>query len=235
MWTVHLQAENPQIDFMRANQAYSEDKFPEAASIFDSLIKNQGGSPELYYNLGNALACSGDAGRAVLAYERGLLLNPRDAEIKANLEKIRQKNNLYDKPAPFWEQPFFMIGQNTWAAGFLISCWMVALGSLVWALFRKKLKKAILLVFTGSGVLFALIGLLALAGSLVHGKDSDAAVVITPDLPLLISPFAGATISTSLKSGEVIHAGETHGDYIYVRNDEGKNGWVRARDIEKVQ
>lgn len=224
-----------QTDFNRANQLYSSDQFREAASIYDSLIKNHGASPELFYNLGNALARSGDTGRAVLAYERGLLLNPMDAEIKANLEKVRQKNSLYERQEAYWEQPFLMISLNGWAGLLLLSVWILAVGVSVRFFSGKRVVQGIKNALLAASVLSLMAGMVALTGTWLQSKRSDRAVVLAPDSPLLISPFAGAALSTSLKSGEVIRAGEIHGEYQYVSNEEGKSGWVRVLDIEKVQ
>jgi tetratricopeptide (TPR) repeat protein len=233
--TAQMQAGEQPVDFNRANQAFSEDKFSEAAAIYDSLIKNQGASPELFFNLGNALARSGKIGHAVLAYERGLLLSPRDADIRANLEKIRQKNNLVEKPDTLWEQPFFLLSQNTWAVVLLFSVWTMALLLVVWILLRKKIGSGLAYGLLVSGILFTLTGLSGMSACLIYGERENRAVALTPDAPLQISPFAGASVSAVLRPGEIVRVGERHGDYSFVRNEEGKSGWVRMQTIEKIQ
>ena len=230
-----LQASDVRMDFTRANQMFASDRFGEAAAIYDTLILNHGASPELYYNLGNALARSGDTGRAVLAYERGLVLSPMDAEIKANLEKIRAKKNLFEKPAPFWEQPLLMVPQTIWAALLLSSVWLAVLGFSLRVLLEKKTGKTVRAVLLLAAIVFSLVLILASAACLIAERRGDRAVVLTPDPPLLISPFAGASVSTSLKPGEIVRIGESHSEYIHVRNEEGKSGWVRTRDAEKIR
>ena len=64
----------------------------------------QGASAELYYNLGNAYYRTENITRAVLNYERALLLSPGDADIRFNLQLARSKT--IDKIVPESEMFF---------------------------------------------------------------------------------------------------------------------------------
>ena len=48
----------------------------------------------IYYNLGNSYYKADDIARAILNYERALLLEPGNADIRANLEIARSKTCL---------------------------------------------------------------------------------------------------------------------------------------------
>src|ERR1700704_5748320 len=50
-------------------------------------------APELY-NLANSYARAGKPGLAVLNYERARLLEPEDADIEANLRRVREMSGL---------------------------------------------------------------------------------------------------------------------------------------------
>ena len=60
----------------KAEDAYMSDKYGEAISIYQEVMQKEGVSSDLYYNMGNAYYKSGQLGKAVLFYERALLLNP---------------------------------------------------------------------------------------------------------------------------------------------------------------
>ena len=56
--------------------------------------------PNVYYNLGNSYYKIGEIAKAVLNYERALLLQPGNADIRANLEVARAKTIDKVEPVP---------------------------------------------------------------------------------------------------------------------------------------
>jgi tetratricopeptide (TPR) repeat protein len=81
-------------------------EYQQAITDYEALLK-QGGSAELYYNLGNAYYRTENITKAVLNYERALLLSPGDRDIRFNLQIARSKT--IDKIVP--ESEMFFI---TW-------------------------------------------------------------------------------------------------------------------------
>ena len=86
-----------------ADSAYVNGNYQEAIKGYESLLK-QGASAELYYNLGNAYYRTENITRAVLNYERALLLSPGDGDIRFNLQIARSKT--IDKIVPESEMFF---------------------------------------------------------------------------------------------------------------------------------
>jgi hypothetical protein len=77
--------------FDQANQAYREGSFSAALDAYERIVAEGLGGPELYYNLGNAYYRLGELGEARLWYERALLEEPRDEDIRHNLSLIRSQ------------------------------------------------------------------------------------------------------------------------------------------------
>lgn len=74
-----------------AEKAYTEDKYQEAVAIYEQIIAGGQVSSDLYYNLGNSYFKSGNVGKAVLSYERALLLDPNNREAESNLIFVNSK------------------------------------------------------------------------------------------------------------------------------------------------
>ena len=70
----------------QADSAYINKDYAQAIEIYESLLK-QGESGEIYYNLGNAYFKHDELGRAILNYERALLLQPGNNDVNANLDR----------------------------------------------------------------------------------------------------------------------------------------------------
>ena len=57
-------------------------------------------SADVYYNLGNSYYKAGEIAKAVLNYERALLMKPGNSDIRANLEVARAKTIDKVEPVP---------------------------------------------------------------------------------------------------------------------------------------
>ena len=71
--------------FMQGNRYFEDEKFSRSARTFERLLSSVEHA-DLYYNLGNAYYRLGDVGYAVWAYEKGLQFEPRNNDIKYNLD-----------------------------------------------------------------------------------------------------------------------------------------------------
>jgi tetratricopeptide (TPR) repeat protein len=69
-----------------ANAAYEEGKYEQAKADYIQMVDSREYSAELFYNLGNAWFKLNDQGRAIINYQRALILNPGFEEAKANLQ-----------------------------------------------------------------------------------------------------------------------------------------------------
>ena len=79
------------------DSAYIRNDYASAIQIYENLLK-KGEAAEVYYNLGNSYYKADDIAKAILNYERALLLEPGNADIRANLEIARSKT--IDKVIP---------------------------------------------------------------------------------------------------------------------------------------
>ena len=74
-----------------ADSAYFKGNYADAIALYEGILKRGKKSSELYYNLGNSYYKSKDMAKAILNYERALLLNPGDGDIKFNLKLAQNK------------------------------------------------------------------------------------------------------------------------------------------------
>ena len=223
-----------------ADSAYTQGNYQQAISDYEDLLK-QGVSADIYYNLGNAYYRMDDMTRAVLNYERALLLAPGDRDIRFNLQMARSKT--IDKIIPETELFFVtwyrsLVNQmsvDQWARVALISLALAIVLALVY-LFANRiwLRKlgffgAILLIIVFVlGNVFAQYqksGLLDRRGAIIMG--SAVTVKSTPaqngtDLFILHEGTKVTITDGQLK------------DWKQVRVADGKEGWVETSQIEII-
>src|SRR5689334_7524861 len=103
-------------DFDAANRLYEQGKFPEAAAAYEKIAQSGPASAAVYFNLGNARFKSGEAGRAVAAYREAERLAPRDPEVRANLQFVRNQVQGPTLKPRFAERWFGRLTVNEWTA-----------------------------------------------------------------------------------------------------------------------
>ncbi len=224
----------------QADSAYAQEHYQQAISDYETLLK-QGVSAELYYNLGNAYYRTDQMPKAVLNYERALLLSPGDADIRFNLQMARSKT--IDKITPESEMFFVtwyrslvnLMSVDAWARTALIALAIAIILALAY-LFSDRiwLRKvgffgALLLV-----VVFLLSNLFAF-----HQKSKltyrTGAVIMTTSVPVKSTPSKNGTDLFILHEGtRVTITDNSMKDWKEIRVDDGKEGWIETNKIEII-
>ena len=81
----------PTAQFAKANQEFAAGDFNAAIEDYEALVRSGQDSPNVFYNLGNAYFRQNNFGRAVLNFERALVLDPHHPEAQANLRVARDE------------------------------------------------------------------------------------------------------------------------------------------------
>jgi tetratricopeptide (TPR) repeat protein len=241
-----MSAEEAAKVFQEANVAFGEgnkargqdgDRLYEKAILGYKRLAEEGGirNAKLYANLGNAYLMTGDIGRSVLWYRRGLELSPGNAEITRNLAYARGKRlDKVEPPAQkrVMQTLFFWHYDLSLRTRFVVAC--AAMGALcllltgvVWMGRRAY--------FTAGAVMAAIL-LAAMAGSLVveeAGKRSEG-VIVAPEVTARQGD--GENYPDAFK--DPLHAGtefvvvEQRGGWVRIELADSSGGWVPAGAAE---
>jgi len=94
-------------DARKANQAYENGNYEEAAELYRAAIAEDPENPKLHFNLGNALAKMGNAEQAEAAYSRykSLVENPADESMADyNTGKMLTDMEQYDQALNYFRE-----------------------------------------------------------------------------------------------------------------------------------
>src|SRR3954469_17009426 len=115
--------------FAKANQAYTDARYHEAATGYQELVRTGNWNATIFYNLGNAQYRLGNFGQAILNYERALALDPRHPEADANLRLARDEARALELRKNWIERYASVATVKQWsiatAAGFWIALFTV--------------------------------------------------------------------------------------------------------------
>lgn len=224
----------------KGDSAYMKNDYASAIQIYEALLKN-GEAAEIYYNLGNSYYKADDIAKAILNYERALLMQPGNADIRANLEIARAKT--VDKVIPVPEIFFVSwtkslinsLSIDAWAKIGIV-CFFLLLASLYFFFFSKNIgwKK------TGfiAGLVFLV--LVILANTFAYQQksellDRNSAIVLTPSVTVRSTPSESGTSLFILHEGRKVEIKDNSmREWKEIRLEDGKVGWVPASSIEVI-
>ena len=155
----------------KAAALYAEERYADAACVYQQIIAEEGVAAEVYYNLGNCYYKLDNIALSILSYERALRLDPSDSDTKTNLALARGKTQ--DKVAPasemffvsWWKQLTNAMSLAAWMTISAIAFILLLAGILVYAFMSDiRLRKA--------GVCVSLVCLVVTIAVLTHSAQS---------------------------------------------------------------
>lgn len=222
------------------DSAYIKNDFASAIQIYESLLQ-QGEAPEIYYNLGNCYYKTGDIARAILNYERALLLSPGNTDIRANLEIARSK--AIDKVTPVPEI-FFITwikslvnsqSSDAWARTGIIS-FLLLLVSLAIFFFTQHIKWK--KIGFSAAILFLIVTVLSnlfASQQKSYLTNRNDAIILSPSVTVRSTPSESGTSLFVLHEGRKVEIKDNSmREWKEIRLEDGKVGWVPSSSIEVI-
>ncbi len=231
-----------------ANSLYANGRYAEAAQSYEQLIAQGAADSAIYYNLGSAYFRQGDVGRAILNYRRAAELNPRDADIQANLAAARAQ--AVDQLPAESGSPLtdFANATGNWLT--LDELALLALGAwfllgLLWFVYRQSgngrfrpiLQTSLIL----AGLLVVVVGgamgsrLMAANGQLMAANGRAPGVIVAQSVSVSAEPAAGASTEFTLHSGAEVSLIGQRGDWVQIAfPGVPSDSWVPVTAVETV-
>lgn len=234
----------------KANAEYDADRYADALALYMQVAEDEGVSSDLYYNIGNTYYRMGELGYSVLYYERALMLNPRHADAKTNLEFVSSKIQtkiVQEKSFVLQVIDDFVHLQssNTWATISAL-CFILLLGGVLLYLFTSTvLLRKIGFFGGGAMMIFTIISMMSAFAMKSNVETKDKAIVLTPSVTLSTVPRVPkdkseeAFILTAGNKVTIIDSvenksGELREKWYDVKADDSHRAWVKAKDVEKI-
>ena len=225
---------------VEADSSYARGEYQQAIKDYEALLKH-GASADLYYNLGNAYYRTENITRAVLNYERALLLSPGDRDIRFNLQIAQSKT--IDKIVPESEMFFFtwyrtlvnLMSVDGWARTSLVSLALVIILLLVY-LFSNRIWLRKIGFFGG----IALLVLFVMSNVFAWQQKQNllfrkGAIVIVPSVTVKSTPANNGTDLFVLHEGtKVMITDSSMKDWKEIRIADGKEGWIESKQLEEI-
>lgn len=226
---------DPKYIFYKGNSFYEEGKYDLAVREYSKLLDQGMESGNLYYNIGNCYVKMGDIGGAVLNYERAYRLIPLDSDLRSNYDFARS-HIKYATPeiSPSWYQKLFAVFESLSVnemTVLLSTVFVIIILFLTVRLYIYSFRRYSFYFISVSMIIFVVT-----SAQLVHKialLDKEA-VIISESAEARFEPFENATAHFTLYEGMKVEIIQSKKEWDKVRRQDGKEGWIKSGDMEKV-
>ena len=225
----------------QADSAYINNDFASAVYLYENILANQGESADIYYNLGNSYYKMDNIAKAIVNYEKALVLNPADGDIRFNLELAQSKT--VDKVTPMSE--IFLVtwmknltdlmSEKGWAK-MGITTFILMLSMLALYFFSKKIALKKIGFISAVCLLFICVLANIFASSQKNKAESHGeAIIMAPSVTVKSTPNDGGTDLFILHEGhKVTIKDNTMREWKEIQLEDGNVGWVPTSVIEII-
>lgn len=224
-----------------ADSAYALGDYLHSINLYESILNHGLESAEIYYNLGNSYYKHFNLSKAIINYERALLLSPNDDDIRFNLDLAKSKT--IDKITPIAELFFVtwvknimqLFDTDTWAK-VSIFLFLLFLSFLSAYMFSRNIKIRKIGFYSALGCLIFCI----ITNSFSYFQKEkmevrEYAIIVLPSVTAKSTPDDAGTDLFVLHEGHKIQVKDTSlRDWIEIRLEDGNIGWIPASALEII-
>jgi len=227
--------------FEKATEAYNGGEFQKAIELYEKILENNQHSSALYFNLGNAFYKKSEIGPSIYYYEKALLLNPNDTEIKNNLGYAQNMrlDAIEEMPqtafAKFYNTTIALLTFEQWAylsiamvVSFVIA--YIAYYSLFGATQKRVsfIISIIAIIICFSSVAFAYL-------QFEKFQKDNPAIIFSREIAVTSEPNKRSERIFTLHEGTKVNVLETLDDWQKIKIADGQTGWLPSENLKLLK
>ncbi|OGL47818.1 MAG: hypothetical protein A2W05_09340 [Candidatus Schekmanbacteria bacterium RBG_16_38_10] len=221
--------------FLDANQAYNRGDYDRAVLLYQKLLDLGTRNSLLYYNLGNCFFRKGELGKSILNYKKSELYNPRNEDLKANLNYVRQsiKDKIEVRGDGIRKRFFFWYYALNLKEIFIF---FLIFNGIFWILAVLKLFKsfpflrAVFFVF----LLLMLVSGISAATKFYEMENFKGGVVLAEEVSVRSGDSITDTVIFKLHEGTEIEILDERDDWVKIKLPHGSKdmrGWLEKKFV----
>lgn len=222
--------------FKKGTEFYDSGNYQMAITYFDSLIHAGTVSSEIHYNKGNCYFKLDSLALAIVEYERGLNINPKDLDIVYNLkicndliiDDINQLPDLFYKQ--WFSNLFNIISIYNWQVLIIISLILLIVSLIINKIKRNNNLK----IFTT--FLFLIISFsvtIYFVGNVAEKKNMQA-IVKKNVLNIRSAPTDESSVQFTIHSGTKVIIIDSVENWLNISISDGRKGWAKQKSLIEI-
>lgn len=237
-----LQAQDKDLDslFSVANELYRQESYLEALERYQEIEAMQMESWELYYNMANVYYKTNQVAPSIYYYEKALVLQPNNKDIRHNLEFANQMilDNIEPLPKSLWQK--FMDGvilkftYETWAKIAVSLAFLFALLFLLYHFSYGTATKRFFFIASIFTVLVVTTSLFFAYRNYHYVQSNKEAVIFARQADVRNAPTRSSEVYFELHEGTKVLVLESLENWRKIRIADGKIGWIDQDNLREI-
>lgn len=233
-----LYAQTPEEAYRKANLSYEDEDYENSSTLYETLVKMDRVSPEVFYNLGNSYFKLKNIGKAVLNYERASRLAPRDRDIKHNLDlargmaidKIELPERGFILDAILFPYDRMNINELCVLVSIMyLSVILLLMFSIFFIAYRRRI-----FYIAGSLVALCIVFIAFLASKIYDENLVKQAVIISREVGVRSGPKEDYLLQFTLHEGTEVRIVEERDLWYEISISEDLKGWLPKEAVEVI-
>jgi tetratricopeptide (TPR) repeat protein len=222
---------------LKAEKAYANKDYKNAIELYNEVLKKEGTSYKLHYNLGNAYFKNNQIGYAIYNYELAGKLHPNHQDVLNNLkianskviDEIQGKDNFFINAIK--TGVIHAMSSTNWAILNILSLILAFLCVFCFMFSIRVFTKRLMFI---SAILFGLIALFSFIFGRVALKEntqSHFAIILKREVKVYGEPNESGSVKFNLHEGTRVKVIDEAPQYLNIKLDNGNEGWVKSEEL----
>tara|TARA_X000000950_G_scaffold140921_2_gene174918 strand:- start:3850 stop:4587 length:738 start_codon:yes stop_codon:yes gene_type:complete len=222
--------------FKKGTEFYDSGDYQMAIAYFDSLISSGTISSEIHYNKGNCYFKLDSLALAIVEYERGLNINPKDLDIVYNLKICNDLiiDDINHLPELFYKQWFSAlyntISVYNWQILIIISLILLIISLIV---AKIKTNNNLKIFNTFLSIIFSISLTIYFIGNFTE-KNNIQAIVKENIVNIRSAPSAESSVQFTIHSGTKVVVIDAVENWLNISISDGRKGWAQQTNFTEI-
>lgn len=227
--------------FDQATEAYNNGDYEKAIGLYNSILDSGQHSAAVYYNLGNAYYKLNNIAESIYNYEKSLLLNPNDEEVKTNLGYAQNMtlDAIDTLPqtglAKIYKSITSILTFDQWAYISIVFMVLFVLFYIAFYYFKFSTKKRWAFISSLIALFLCIISIVFAAIGKRDFNLDNPAIIFAEEIAVNTEPNIGSETVFTLHSGTKVNVLETLNNWKKIELSDGKTGWVPQTELKLLK
>ena len=220
--------------FKKGTEFYDSGNYQMAIAYFDSLINSGAISSEIHYNKGNCYFKLDSLALAIVEYERGLNINPKDLDIVYNLKICNDLiiDDINQLPELFYKQWFSSLFNTISIYNWQILI-IISLILLIMSLIVTKINNNLKIFNTFLSVIISISLTIYFIGNFTE-KNKIQAIVKENVVNIRSAPSAESSVQFTIHSGTKVVIIDAVENWFNISISDGRKGWAQQTSVIEI-
>ena len=227
--------------FQKATEAYNKGEYQKAIDLYEDILENGKHSSELYFNLGNCHYKIDEIGPSIYYYEKALLLQPNDQEIKNNLgfAQNMRLDAIDEMPKTamtrLHDWIVLALTPDLWAYLAVAMIFLFVLGFIVYYLLYYSTHKRIAFISANTALFISIFAVVMGYLANRYQNAENPAIIYDREVVVNSEPNERSEKVFALHEGTKVNVLESLEDWSKIRIADGQIGWMPSESFKLLK